>query len=62
MFVDTRKNIISITEPTNQRCINKNTYDITLDLTYHDFHSKNKGAVEDHLKALRIKKLRDYLE
>lgn len=62
IFIDKKNNTITISEPTNQRCVNRKVYDITLDLTYHDYNAKDKGQVEQYLKTYRIEQLRNYLE
>jgi len=62
LVIDRKKWIIIVSEPNNQKCLNRKIYDITLDLTYHDYESKDKWYVEEYLKTHRIGQMRSYLE
>lgn len=62
LIIDRKNGIITVSEPNNPRCFNRKVYDITLDLTYHDYNAKDKWYVEQYLRTHRIGQLRNYLE
>lgn len=62
LIVDRKTWALTVSEPNNPRCLNRKTYDVTLDLTYHDYNAKDKWYVEQYLRTHRIGQLRNYLE